>query len=48
MASKPPQLDQETEDQSTVVDDVPVAYNEATGTLDVSSGGVTAQSNVSG
>lgn len=48
MASKLPQPDQETEDQSTVVDGVPIAYNEATGTLDVSSGGLTAQSNVAG
>ncbi|KFZ19533.1 hypothetical protein V502_03594 [Pseudogymnoascus sp. VKM F-4520 (FW-2644)] len=45
MASKLPPPDQEKEDQPTL-DNAPPAYNEATGTLDVSGGGFTAQSNV--
>ncbi|OBT79704.1 hypothetical protein VF21_01434 [Pseudogymnoascus sp. 05NY08] len=45
MASKLPPPDQEAEDQPTV-GDVPPAYNEATGTLDLSRAGVNAQSNI--
>lgn len=47
MASELPPPDQETEDQRTV-DDAPPAYNEATGTLDLSRPGVNAQSNIAG
>jgi hypothetical protein len=48
MASKLPPPDQETEDQPTVDDTPPPAYNEATGTLDLSRAGVNAQSNIAG
>ncbi|OBT55891.1 hypothetical protein VE04_06323 [Pseudogymnoascus sp. 24MN13] len=46
MASKLPPPDQETEDQPRVDDAPPPAYNEATGTLDLSRAGVNAQSNI--